>query len=191
MKSIFKFIGAAIYCCCCLCFAGCKKNNDSPSYETKISFNYNGQQYNRTHPSSIFSDFILVQGQILLVNFTGLGIEDENNLLQGKIVLLARNPGTIPCAYLQPTGSSVSALGGDCNRLQAGGNPIDSVRVYWYESGSVNFSYSDCKAITSATVPGQNDCAISGTFNITLTNKNNQKIILTNGTFSGRIRRYP
>ncbi|MFZ1856923.1 MAG: hypothetical protein WAU29_06115 [Chitinophagaceae bacterium] len=169
---------------------GCKKNSDFLSYDTKISFNYNGQQYNRTSPSSILTDILLVQGNLLFVNFTGLAIEDQDNLLNGKTLLLARTPGPVQCAYLQPTGTSVSALGGNCSQLQNVGNPIDSVQVYWYESGSINFSYNDCKAITTANVAGQYDCAITGTFDMTLTNKNNQKIILTNGTFSGRIKKF-
>jgi hypothetical protein len=170
---------------------GCKKNSDFVSYETKINYTYNGQQYTNTSPSSISSDFIIVQGQILIVNFTGLLIEDQHNLFQGKLILLARNPGPFQCAYLQPTGSSVFATAGNCSMLNNGGNPIDSVQVYWYESGSVNYTYSDCKAITTATVPGQKDCAISGSFDLTLTNKNGQKMRLTNGSFTGRLRTYP
>ncbi len=167
---------------------GCKKFGDSTSYETKINFTYNGQQQSRS--STIYSDIIIVQNEILFVNFTGLGIKDENNLFGGDIYITARNPGAIVCGYLQPTGSSVSSTGANCN-LHSGGNPIDSVAVYWYESGSINFTYSDCKDVTAAIVPGQKDCAINGTFDLVLTNKNNQKMRLTNGSFSGRMRKYP
>jgi hypothetical protein len=170
--------------------AGCKKSIDYTSYETKISFNYNGQQYNRTSPSSISTNVIVVQTWPLFVNFAGLVIDDPA-LFQGKLILLASSPGQFQCAYLQPTSSSVYATSGNCSMLNNGGNPIDSVQVYWYESGSVNYSYSDCKAISGTTIPGQKDCAITGTFDVTLTNKNHQKIMLTNGTFSGRIKIYP
>ncbi|MEO6613595.1 MAG: hypothetical protein ABIT05_12460 [Chitinophagaceae bacterium] len=167
---------------------GCKKFIDNTSYETKINFTYNGQQQSRG--STIFSNIIIVQNEFLFVNFAGLGIKDQNNLFGGDIYITATNPGTIICAYLQPTGSSVSTTGANC-QLQSGGNPIDSVAVYWYESGSLNFSYSDCKDLTGAIVPGQKDCAINGTFDLVLTNKNNQKMRLTNGSFSGRLRKYP
>jgi len=170
--------------------SGCKKNSDSVSYETKINFTYNGQQYSRTSPSSISSNVIVVQTWPLFVNFAGLIIDDPA-LFQGKLILLATSPGPFQCAYLQPTGSSVFATGGNCNMLNNGSNPIDSVQVYWYESGSVNYTYSDCKAISGTTIPGQKDCAITGGFDLTLTNKNGQKIRLTNGSFTGRLKTYP
>lgn len=170
---------------------GCKKNSDSVSYETKINFTYNGQQYSHTAPSDISSNLIIVQSEILLVNFIGLVIEDQHNIFQGKIIISAQTPGPIPCAYFRPNGTSVSATGGNCSMLNNGGNPIDSVQAYWYESGSVNYTYSDCKAITTTRIPGQKDCAIAGSFDLTLTNKNGQKMRLTNGSFTGRIRTYP
>ncbi|MBC7875011.1 MAG: hypothetical protein H7Y01_13495 [Ferruginibacter sp.] len=174
----------------CLFLAGCKKLFDTTSYETKINFTYNGQQYTRTSPSRILTDLLFVQNEFLVVNFTGLRIEDPS-LLGGNIYIDARTQGPVRCAFLSPPGTSVFAAGGNCNNLQSGNGPIDSVSVYWYESGSLNFSYSDCKAVTVAIVQGQKDCAISGTFDLSLTNKNNQKIRLTNGSFSGRIRTYP
>jgi hypothetical protein len=176
-------------CMLSLMMHGCTKAKDSSSYETRIKFTYNGQEYTRTSPSRILSDLLNVQNEFLLVNFLGLEIEDENNVLGGTIVIFSRSTGIMHCAYLRPTGTSVSATYTDC-MLYDGANPVDSVQVYWYESGSINFSYSDCKDLTYAIVSGQKDCAISGTFNLTLTNKINQKIILTNGTFSGRIRIY-
>ena len=168
--------------------AGCIKNSDSISYETKISFTYNGQQYNQSSPSNILTDAILVQGIPLFVNFTGIAIEDPG-VLGGTILILSRNSGNIQCSYLRPTGMLVSSSSGNCN-LTNGGNPIDSVQVYWYESGSINFSYFDCRNLTEATIPGQKDCKITGSFDLTLTNKNNQKIKLTNGSFTGRIKTY-
>ena len=185
MKKTFSFFLVATGTACF--FTGCKKT-DFPSYETNIQFTYNGQAYSRTSPSRILNDVIIVQNEFLLVNFTGLIIEDPA-LFGGRIPILTRNPGPIQCAFLQPTGGDVSP-GTNC-QLNSGGNPIDSVAVYWYESGSLSFTYTDCKQVTAAIVPGQKDCAISGQFDLTLTNKNNQKIRLTNGSFSGRIRTYP
>jgi hypothetical protein len=170
-------------------FTGCKKSSDSISYETKISFTYNGQQYNHNSSSNIMTDVILVQGIPLFVNFTGIEIGDPG-LLGGTIIILSRSSGNIQCSYLRPTGMLVSSSAGNCN-LTNGGNPIDSVQVYWYESGSINFSYSDCRNLTGATIPGQKDCKTTGSFDLILTNKNNQKIKLTNGSFTGRIKTYP
>jgi hypothetical protein len=174
-----------------LLHGSCKKSTDTPSYESKISFTYNGQSYTRKAPSSLNTNIILVQGVPLFVNFYGLVIEDEANLLGGRVIITAPDPGILRCAFLQPTGSSVSAPGGNCSQLNNGGNPIDSVAVYWYESGSLNFSYSDCRDLTGTTIPGQKDCGVTGSFDLTLTNKNGQKIRLTNGSFSGRMKKYP
>jgi hypothetical protein len=188
MKNLF------FYCCPLMMVSffatSCKKSVTQPSYETKISFTYNGQSYTRKAPSVLFTDIVVVQGVPLFVNFTGLGIEDENNLLGGTVVILSSSSGTMSCAYLRPTGSSVTAFAPAC-QLQNGSNPVDSVTTYWYESGSLNFSYTDCRELTGTTVPGQKDCAVTGNFDLTLTNKNGQKIRLTNGSFVGRMKKYP
>jgi hypothetical protein len=188
MKQFLNFLCAALW----LGFlvTGCKKNNPVISYETKIDFTYNGQSYSRTSPSRILSNLIVVQNEFLLVNFAGLEIDDDA-VLGGDIFILSKSPGAIQCAYFQPTGLSVHDVFGNCSTLLSGSDPIDSLRVYWYESGSLNFSYTDCKAVTNAIVSGQKDCAISGNFDLTLTNKNNQKMRLTNGSFKGKIRTYP
>jgi len=172
-------------------FIACKKSTDSPSYATTIKFTYNGQSYTRIAPSALYTNIILVQGVPLFVNFYGLGIEDDGNLLGGRVIITSPNIGPIQCAFLQPPGSSVSAAGGNCSQLNNGGNPIDSIAVYWYESGSLSFSYSDCRDLTGTTIPGQKDCGVTGNFDLVLTNKNGQKIRLTNGSFSGRLKKYP
>lgn len=187
MNQFLKFSFTTIFIIIVL--TSCTKNSFSVSSKTKIGFTYNGQQYERTSPSNILTDIIVVQRTPLFVNFTGISIEDQN-LFGGTILILSRNPGSIQCAYFRPAGMSVSSSGGNCI-LTNGGNPIDSVQVYWYESGSLNYSYSDCRDLTGTTVAGQKDCGITGNFDLTLTNKNNQKIKLTNGYFSGRITKYP
>ncbi|MEP6700008.1 MAG: hypothetical protein ABJA85_01780 [Bacteroidota bacterium] len=187
MNSLLKLSSTTIFTIILL--TSCKKYSLSVSYETKIGFIYNGQQYERTSPSRIQTDVIVVQGTPLFVNFYGLSIEDQN-LFGGSINIISPNPGPIQCAYFRPAGMSVSSFGPNCI-LTNGGNPIDSLQVYWYESGSLSFSYSDCRDLTGTTVPGQRDCGITGNFDLMLTNKNNQKIKLTNGYFSGRLKKYP
>ena len=169
---------------------GCKKIKDFATYEAKISFTYNGQQHNLTSPSRIQTDLIIVQNQLLFVNFAGLVI-DNQNLFGGTVYINTKTPGPIRCAFLLPPGKNVNDVLGDCRNLQSNGGPIDSVNVYYYESGSVNFIYTDCRPVSGAIVPGQKDCSVSGNFDLTLTNKNNLKIKLINGSFSGRIRTYP
>ena len=171
-----------------LAFAGCDKDEEIRSYETKINYTYSGQNQSSTS-SRILTDVFFVSNTLIIANFTGLEISAPPGFT-GSIFIFSTGGGTINCAYLQPNGISVGGTGTNCI-LHTGGNPIDSVNVYWYESGSLTYSYNDCFDIGNATIPGQKDCAVNGNFNLTLTNKNNQKIVLTNGSFSGRIRRYP
>jgi hypothetical protein len=65
-------------------------------------------------------------------------------------------------------------------------SPIDSTEVFYYESGVLNLSVSNCVTKSGYDFwTGQNYtqtiCAIKGTFDLTLTNKNNDKIKITNG----------
>lgn len=164
------------------CFSCLKTKNSDDPYIAKINFTCNSQPYQ----TSSVSSYLKTQFYILLsANFAGLKI-NRPDIFGGVIEIDCDIQGNILCAYLNPTGMNVS---GACNNLLNNGAPIDSVKVFWYESGSVNFGWSDCKNIPNG-YQGEQDCAINGSFNITLTNKNNQKIILSNGSFSGRIKRY-
>jgi hypothetical protein len=172
-----------IIICSIVVLVACKKDKNESVKDT-IRFTYNGQQYDGGSSSLISSRLIFPE--FIFANFAGLVIK-RPDIFGGEIRIYEDAPGSIECAYLEPIGSTIT---GFCNSLLMNNGVIDSVRVYWIESGSVSFGYSDCKALTNVTVQGQKDCAINGTFNVTLTNKNNDKIILSNGTLSGRIKRY-
>ncbi|MEO7923238.1 MAG: hypothetical protein ABIR30_06125 [Chitinophagaceae bacterium] len=181
MKQIsFYFITATLLIFCC---GSCKKDPNSP-LSGKLQFTYNGQQYEQNDNQFISTNFILPE--FIFANFTGMHI-DRPDLFGGKILIMGQPPGGITCAWLNPTGMNV---GGACNNLQNNGAPIDSVAVYWYESGSLTVGYSNCSPATEASVPGQENCTVSGVFSVTLVNKNGQRISLTNGSYSGRIRKY-
>jgi hypothetical protein len=163
--------------------ASCKKDPNSP-LSGKLQFTYNGTQYEQNDNLFITTNFILPE--FIFANFIGIHI-DRPDLFGGKIIISGVPPGGISCAWLNPTGMNV---GGTCNNLQNNGAPIDSVAVFWYESGTMTANYSNCSPATEASVPGQENCTVSGVFTLTLVNKNGQRINLTNGSFSGRIRKY-
>jgi hypothetical protein len=101
------------------------------------------------------------------------------------------------CAYMAPENSVPSITEPGCVLTdQTGGSnfPIDSVLVYYYQSGSLNSTISDCKGYSGTDfgtgLPyAYSECKVSGTFDLTLVNKNNQTIKITNGVFSNYYRR--
>ncbi len=113
-------------------FACSKKGNSDTSTIDKISFTYNGNQYNLSSPSSHIKQHFAI---LLSANFAGLYI-NRPDLFGGTIDIVCNTQGNIVCVYHNPTGMNVT---GPCNRLTNNGAAIDSVKVYWYESGSVNF----------------------------------------------------
>jgi hypothetical protein len=164
---------------------GCKKDSSEKVPEKYIRFTYNGQQYEASEPGS-FVQTNLIFPELIFANFYGLVIS-RPEIFGGDIIITAPNTSFTTCAYLRPAGTNVA---GSCSSLLDNGNPIDSVRTYWMESGSISSGYSECKDLTGLSVPGQKLCTVNGSFSFTLTNKNNQKIIITNGTFKGQIKKY-
>ena len=159
----------------CVIISGCSKSKDDNKIERYIRFTYNGQQYEANWPASgVTSNFILPE--FIFANFNGLHIS-RPDIFNGDIIVMASQANGLECAYLRATGTNVSGM---CNSLNDNGNPIDSVRTYWLESGTIGVNYSQCENLTNVTVPNQQLCTVTGSFSFTLTNKNNQKIIITN-----------
>jgi hypothetical protein len=168
-----------------LLFTACSKNKDDNKVERYVRFTYNGQQYEANWPGSYVStQFILPE--FIFANFSGLYIS-RPDIFNGDIVVMASQANGLQCAYLRPTGTNVTGM---CNSLIDNGNPIDPLRTFWLESGTIGFNYSQCENLTNVTVQGQQLCTVTGTFSFTLTNKNNQKIIITNGSFRDQIKKY-
>lgn len=94
------------------------------------------------------------------------------------------------CAYLQPGGKAFTVTQPGCqlsNKDDFGNTtPIDSVAVYLFQSGTLNISFSECK-VKSSTDPWTGAthqyqvCRAKGSFELTLINKNQQQIKITNG----------
>jgi|GEM_PF-6758024 len=160
--------------------SGCGKKNEPPLEigEPKFSFEFNGTKYSGPGVAG----YIVYNG-----SFGGLFIE-RDDLFGGSIYFYKNSSLSNNCAYLMPTGQQVVAQQPGCI-LYNSGNPIDSVKVYLYRSGSMNYSTSNCKHkkepdFVFGGYIEYDVCDINGTFSLTLGNKNNQTIVITKGSFS-------
>jgi hypothetical protein len=74
-----------------------------------------------------------------------------------------------------------------CRIKVDGLNLIDSTKIYFYRSGSVQYSVTDCEYHSGYTIDGTpsswDECTITGSFALTLGNKNNDLIEIKNGSF--------
>jgi hypothetical protein len=163
-----------------LAILGCKKG-ETPANEEKdeLSFVYNGTKYNYSVTNNVVNAGI------------GKGMDGTPNLM---IDMPNAFPGRVyfektGCAYLEPEFASVRlAQGCQLKQVDQAGNlvPIDSSKVFIYQSGSLNVSFSDCSSKSGVDfVTGYNyqynECAAIGTFGLTLANKNNELIKITDG----------
>ncbi len=96
------------------------------------------------------------------------------------------------CAYMEPLDTAIYD-DGSCHLSikNSFGDPVpvDSTDIFIYKSGSLNISFSNCvikterNPITGETNQFQ-ECIASGTFDLTLVNRNNEIIKITNGIVS-------
>lgn len=96
------------------------------------------------------------------------------------------------CGVLMPTNFPVPYIDslGDCNFqipvTDHSGNPLLPEEVYYYESGTINFTKSNCSSesyfeITCLCTLKADMCDLNGTFNLTFRNGLNQTVTLTEG----------
>jgi hypothetical protein len=157
-------------------FAGCKKTDSKADPEKdEFSFTYNGRNYNHS-----------ITGNRSNAG-AGKGFDgtpyiniDMADVFGGRIHFEKTG-----CAYFEPEFSTVR-LDQGCQLSDGNTDPIDSVKVFLYQSGSLNVSFSKC--ITKSGVDFvtglnyQNEiCAVLGTFDLVLVNKNNETIKISNG----------
>jgi len=147
----------------------CEKTSDNPPAKGKLSFTYNGTQYNLPYDEKgwgIFNSGILIM---------------RRDIFNGDLYFPNNN-----CAYLDPTRGVQMAA--NCQLAMSQGLPIDSVIVYWYQSGSVNITYKNC-VYKSGYDPGPGGagrvtyevCDVDGRFDLILKNKEDKTIIITEG----------
>lgn len=85
--------------------------------------------------------------------------------------------------------NNINILHNNCTLVLISG-PIDSARVYFYRSGFLTYSYSDCRHIKvpdfvfGGYLDEYDACTFTGKFELTLGNNVNQTISITNGGFT-------
>jgi hypothetical protein len=153
-------------------YPGCSKNDETNEYQNKFSFRYKGKTYKDVN-----------NGGIIISNgFAGITIQKPD--ITGGYVWFY-SPGN--CAFqipVQPTTfTSSGCLPDDLATMN-----IDPSQIYYYSSGSINYSYSACvkKRTPDAVFGGwleYEECTVSGSFALTLKNNFNQEIVITDGSF--------
>jgi hypothetical protein len=126
--------------------------------------------------------------------FTGSGganewFADRTGLFIGRPDLFGGNISFEPdnCAYLDPYGNEIQRFS-PC-QLSRNSQPIDSVAVFIYESGSLKINTTNCKTTSETDFFTGNTiytsvCDITGSFNLTLKNKEDSLIVITDGVFA-------
>ncbi len=171
-KLIFTLMTFAVV----LLFIACSNQDEQVIRE--FNFTYNGKDYHYTPQISGYDNIDIYSGVYNTETrriYLGL-----NDVFGGEIYFDIFN-----CAYLNLS-SSLVILSNECklSSFQNGHDmPIDSSKVFIYQSGSLNLMIADCKTHYLLGNPWYNSCTASGTFELTLANNNNETIKITNGNF--------
>ena len=181
MKNIFHFrfsakiAGAVLIASCC--FGSCKKSGGSEnSVRGSLQYEFEGQKYNGLDGNwAPLYDGTKVYG----ISIT------RYDLFGGEIVF--NKPG---CAYLNPHNAELAEDPG-CILSYTDGKPIDSSRVYLYQSGVFNVNTSNRKQIQKHDpFTGEyyyvDECDVHGNFNVTLVNNKGDIIEIKNGVLNGK-----
>jgi hypothetical protein len=165
--------------CLIITLTQCKKGNSLSTKEAdEISFTCNGKDYSfdKLDGGNGVTVYYGIYGTPLIV-----------------INLPSEFTGTITyqqtgCAYLLPQNTTIVAQPGcklfDYSMSSLGGS-IDSSKVLLYSSGTLNLVSSNCRTV-NVDIFGTGGapftyCDVNGTFDLTLQNKNNQKIVIAKG----------
>jgi hypothetical protein len=153
----------------------CKKNSPqrhSP-FDGKFSFRYNGTNYTLPFKEGT-TEWSVTPG--IYIN--------RADIFNGIIHF-----PTSSCAYMDTgtSGENVTDIG-NCHLTQISGAPIDSAVVYLYLNGFFNINYYNCEShseydvFTGRTI-NYDVCDANGTFELTLKNKDDNIIRITEGSF--------
>ena len=147
--------------------SGCSNESNE-----EFSFTYNGKNYHNT--SSNLNVGVITSG----IKHIFIRMPD---VFGGEIYFDLNN-----CAYLVPKIPG-SYIGANCTLYSTDQDtPIDSSKVFTYQSGFLNLTIEECNTKTVEDPYGifsfeVTTCMVSGTFDLTLVNKDNETIEITNG----------
>jgi hypothetical protein len=151
--------------------SACKKTASKSSADSNFSFTYNGIHYVLPFKEG-YAEWSFKNSGILI---------NRPDLFKGIIYFPYAN-----CAYLEPNNTLIIQSATNCELTDISGLSIDSVSVYLYQSGSVNISYKNCSRKSqydpySGSTISYDVCDADGTFDLTLKNKENKTITITEG----------
>jgi len=168
-----KYLSIVITVAALLFSNACSKQEDELHGE--FSFTYNGKEYQNS-PSNLDDDGFEVSNEGIRHIYFYMP-----DVFGGEIYFDTHN-----CAYLIPQGTIVTK-GENCN-LSSFVNgqivPIDSSKVFTFQSGTLKLFISDCKTHSLGSGLDWSTCRASGTFDLTLANNLNETIEITNGIFN-------
>ena len=154
----------------------CSKESELMPDPGEFNFTYNGKDYHMT-PYNLNVEVSSKGKNRINIHLPGV--------FGGEIYFDVNG-----CAYMAP---ELTTIYTDlhCNltsKVDGINVPIDSSKVFIYQSGSLNLTISDCSTNTSenphpdgGSSSTVTSCRASGTFDLTLVNKNNETIEITNG----------
>jgi hypothetical protein len=136
MRRSFFFIAVASLCL----FCSCKKNTDIPTKrKTQFSFDYMDSTYNFSVNNNISNAGVIKESN----GTAGISI-DMPEIFGGRIEYTAAG-----CAYLAPQNAVIYVDYSTCQFSVKNSfgtiEPIDSTKVYVYQSGTLDISFSNCQ----------------------------------------------
>lgn len=174
-----KFLNYLLFFSALTTFMACKKDEtNAEQWPDSFSFKYNGITYNGLNNGGMTGNGRSGPVEYIFIKLPGS--------LNNTIYYYTYQQG---CAYMIP--NSMAGLGLTYANCQFSSNsgPIDSAQVYFYRSGSISYTVSNCVHIKKILLqaPGTieyDECTVTGNFNIILGNNNNQTIKITDGAFT-------
>ena len=155
------------------CITACKKDSAQGPPQGRLRFTYNGNQYDLSYILNGTAEWGIEKSGIFI---------NRPDIFNGSVHFPNDN-----CAFLDPAINALYVQMDMNCQLSSFGLPIDSVKVYLYQSGSVNIAYKNCSVKSghdpvTGTKSSYNVCDANGSFNLVLKNKKNKTITITNGT---------
>ena len=179
-------VGSVVLCILC----SCSKDKKEPVQTESMNFKMNGTEY-------VLDEFKFGAGSPAAGNFrlrsatnfgTTTGVPTD---FPYWFDIRKTSSGSI-CAVLMPKSFPIPYIDslGDCNFqipvADQNGNVLSPDEIYYYESGTINFTKSNCEnesyfEITCLCTLNADMCDLNGTFNLTFKNGLNQIVTLTDG----------
>lgn len=173
VKQMIKTIQITAAAIIWLLLSACNKDTmeGRSTNKSSLAFKYNGMQYNLTY----------VDYPVLEWSASDHGLLINRPDIFNAVISFPRTG----CAFSEPYQGAIYD-NGNCELLNSSGSAIDSVSIYIYESGTLDFSYTNCEIkqlydpVTGTNYTRQL-CDGNGSFNLALKNKEDNHITISDG----------